>query len=152
MEGCFCKILNLHLTSDTSDERVLSEFPAAYGMTEAPKIGELPADNLVSFFTAVLRFPYHFCVLQFKEHGIHGCFIGCAKVLQKLGAGLDIVWSLSEVGDEIKDVNLFHGFQILMLIRIEFKNGLSQSRSEFTGETSDRMDNFPNLAQVEIHP
>ncbi len=64
--------------------------------------------HLICFFTINLDLAYNFQLKKFIQHLIERLFIGRPEVIDEFRVSFDVVRRLSEVCDEVKNVNLFH--------------------------------------------
>jgi hypothetical protein len=64
--------------------------------------------HLICFFTINLDLTHNFQLKKLIQHLIESLFVGCPEVIDEFRVSLDVVRRLSEVRDEVKNVNLFH--------------------------------------------
>jgi hypothetical protein len=75
--------------------------------------GKLAGDYLIGFLAVEFGKFYDLPLLKFVEHGVDGGFVPGAEVSDEGVVSFDAVGGFPEVGDEVQNIDLFHGSRIL---------------------------------------
>lgn len=92
--------------------------------------------DLKTFLPIHLNLLYHLELQKFCQKLIKSLFIRGPEVSNKLTVGFNVVRGFSEVGNEVQDIDLFHGYELGTIRRIRHQMlkcfGLrSKFRSQF---------------------